>query len=309
MSSEAVKSNVIVFQGSFHGRTHLAMSMTTSKTSYRGKYQPMVPGIHVAPFPYPFFYGWDEKTTTQWCIKQLNHILKSQTSPDETAAIIIEPLLGEGGYVPAPVAFLKELRDICTQNNMLFIVDEVQSGFGRTGKMFCIDHAEIEPDIMVMAKGMGSGLPISALGASKLLMEKWAAGVHGGTYGGGSAIPLAAANATIQVLEDEKIPENAAIMGEILLGKLNELKSKFSCIGENRGLGLMIGTELVDAQGNPDPKLASEIQSFCVKKRLLILTCGTNLNVIRWIPPLIVTEIELNLALEIFNEALESATS
>ena len=150
------KSNVIVFQGSFHGRTHLAMSMTTSKTVYRQGYQPLPSGIFVTPFPFVYTYGWDEDITVDWCINQLKNLLKSQTSPEETAAIIIEPVLGEGGYVPAPPKFLHELRSICDEYQILLIADEVQTGFGRTGKMFCIDHSGAKPDILIMAKGMAS---------------------------------------------------------------------------------------------------------------------------------------------------------
>ena len=164
------RQHVIVFQGSFHGRTHLAMAMTTSKTVYRHKYQPLPSGIFVAPFPYSYYYGWDEATTTEFCLKQLDLILHGQTAPDETAAIIIEPILGEGGYVPAPAPFLRALREICDQHGILLIIDEVQSGFGRTGKFFCYEHAEVLPDILVMAKGLGSGLPISGIAASADLM-------------------------------------------------------------------------------------------------------------------------------------------
>jgi len=182
------RQNVIVFQGSFHGRTHLTMAMTTSKTVYRYKYQPLPGGIFVAPFPYTYHFGWDEKTTVDFCKKQLDLILHGQTAPDETASIIIEPILGEGGYVPAPAAFLQHLRKLCDEHGILLIIDEVQSGFGRTGRFFCFEHAGIDPDIMVMAKGLGSGLPISAIGSTEAIMHKWPPGTHGGTYGG--AVPL-----------------------------------------------------------------------------------------------------------------------
>ena len=184
------RTNVIVMQGSFHGRTGQAMAMTTSKTVYRHKYQPLPSGVFVTPFPYSYYYGWDEDTTVAFCIKQLEHLLKSQTAPDETAAIMIEPVLGEGGYVPAPASYLQALREICTKYGIMLIIDEVQTGFGRTGKMFCFEHSGVIPDIMVMAKGLGSGLPISGVAARRDIMNKWAAGTHGGTYGGGSAIPL-----------------------------------------------------------------------------------------------------------------------
>ena len=303
------KSNVIVFQGSFHGRTHLAMSMTTSKTVYRQGYQPLPSGIFVTPFPFVYTYGWDEDITVDWCINQLKNLLKSQTSPEETAAIIIEPVLGEGGYVPAPPKFLHELRSICDEYQILLIADEVQTGFGRTGKMFCIDHSGVKPDILIMAKGMGSGLPISAIGASSEIMKKWIPGTHGGTYGGGSAVPLAAANATIKTIIEEKLVENAAEQGSYLLNRLNKLKPDFPVLGDNRGLGLMIGTEFINSDGKPDPETAKTVQTACVENNLLILTCGTHLNVVRWIPPLVVTKDQIDDAVGIFKDALTSVTA
>ncbi|KXK19122.1 MAG: 4-aminobutyrate aminotransferase, partial [Chloroflexi bacterium OLB15] len=193
------RQNLIVFQGSFHGRTAQTMAMTTSKTVYRAGYQPLPGGIFVTPFPYAYYYGWEEEATIDWCLHQLHLLLKSQTAPEETAAIVIEPVLGEGGYVPAPARFMQELRELCTHYGILLVADEVQSGFGRTGKMFAVEHANIQPDIMIMAKGLGSGVPISAVGASAELMSRWIPGSHGGTYGG-NALAAAAANATIQVM-------------------------------------------------------------------------------------------------------------
>ncbi|MBC8345508.1 MAG: aminotransferase class III-fold pyridoxal phosphate-dependent enzyme [Candidatus Marinimicrobia bacterium] len=299
------KSNVIVFQGSFHGRTHLAMSMTTSKTGFRQNYQPLPSGIFVSPYPYAYLFGWDEKTTSDWCMDQLDLLVKSQTAPSETAAIIIEPLLGEGGYVPAPPIFMQALRAFCDKHEILMITDEVQSGFGRTGKMFCIEHSNVEPDILIMAKGMGSGLPISAIGASSELMAKWILGTHGGTYGGGSVVPIAAANATIQTILDEKLVENAEIQGYYLLNRLYDLKKDYTAIGDNRGLGLMVGTEFTGTDGKPDPETAKAVHKACLDQNLLLLTCGTYLNVIRWIPPLIVTKKQIDDAVDIFHAALK----
>ena len=308
LSKHATKrSNIIVFQGSFHGRTHLAMAMTTAKTGYRLNYQPLPSGIFTAPFPYAFHYGWDEEKTSHWCIKQLQLLLKSQTAPEETAAIIIEPVLGEGGYIPAPMSFLKSLRKICNKYGILLIVDEVQSGFGRTGKMFCFEHYEIQPDIIVMAKGLGSGLPISAIGSSSELMSKWIKGTHGGTYGGGSAIPLAAANATISTIIDERLIENTQKQGRYLVASLNSLKKHYPSLGDVRGLGLMIGTEFIKENGDPDPLMTSKVQNKCLEKKLLLLSCGTYLNTIRWIPPLIVTKDQIDEAIYIFSESMKES--
>ncbi len=301
------KQNIIVFQGSFHGRTAQTMAMTTSKTIYRHQYQPLPAGIFVTPYPYAYFYGWDEEETTEFCLKQLDLLLHGQTPPDETAAIIIEPVLGEGGYVPVPDRFMQELRNICIENDILLIVDEIQSGFGRTGKFFAFEHAGIVPDIIVMAKGLGSGLPISGIAASKELMEKWEIGSHGGTYGSGSTVPLAAALATVQTLGGEKLVENAAKLGERLMAGLRELQEQYPFIGDVRGRGLMIGVEIT-VNGAADKPLTGAIQQACIDRGLLLLTCGTYGNVIRWIPPLIVNAEQIDSALTTFERVLAKLT-
>ncbi|MFC1996395.1 aspartate aminotransferase family protein [Chloroflexota bacterium] len=301
------KRNIIVFQGSFHGRTAQTMAMTTSKYIYRHNYQPLPAGIFVAPFPYSYFYGWDDEQTTEFCMKQLEYLFLGQTIPEETAAIIIEPVLGEGGYVPAQAGFMQELRRFCTQNKILLICDEVQSGFGRTGKFFAFEHAGIEPDVIVMAKGLGSGLPISGIGSSRSLMEKWKPGSHGGTYGGGSAIAAAAALATVQVIQDENLVENAALRGEQLLMGLRDLQRKYPHIGDVRGIGLMAATEFT-RNGKPDQEITKAVQRACLASNLLLLTCGTYENIIRWIPALIISEEQIEDALSIFSQALEEVT-
>ncbi len=301
------RKNIIVMQGSFHGRTHQTMAMTTSKYIYRKDYQPLPGGVFVTPFPYAYFYGWDEEVTVEFCLKQLDLLLHSQTSPSETAAIVVEPVLGEGGYVPAPDGFLQELRKICDEHGILLILDEVQSGFGRTGKMFAYEYAGIEPDIIIMAKGLGSGLPISGIASRADLMNKWTPGTHGGTYGGGSAIAAAGAAATIDVLQDEGLIENAAVMGDYLLGRLNELSVKYPVLGDVRGRGLMIGVEFTDREGNPAADVAKKVLGHCLENNLLLLICGSYQNVMRWIPPLLVTKEQLDEALAIFAAGLAAA--
>jgi 4-aminobutyrate aminotransferase-like enzyme len=279
------------------------MAMTTSKTIYRHRYQPLPAGVLVAPFPYSYYYGWDEETTIDFCLQQIDTLLHGQSKPDETAAFVIEPVLGEGGYVPAPDGFLQALRDICTKNEILLIVDEVQSGIGRTGKFFAYEHAGIEPDILVMAKGLGSGLPISGIGSRETLMERWIPGTHGGTYGGGSAIASAAALATLEVMQNEKLPQNAEKMGSHLMDGLRGLQAQFPIIGEVRGRGLMVGVEFTK-DGQPDKTIAMDVQKACLDRNLLLLTCGTHNNVIHWIPPLIVTKTQIDEALIIFKDTI-----
>lgn len=297
------KQNIIVFQGSFHGRTAQTMAMTTSKYIYRHQYQPLPAGIFVAPFPYAYFYGWDEEEATDFCIRQMDVLLHGQTPPDETAAIIIEPVLGEGGYIPAPDGFLQELRKICTENGILLIADEVQSGFGRTGKFFGFEHSGIVPDIIVMAKGLGSGLPISGIASRKELMDKWEPGSHGGTYGGGGAVVSVAALATVETLLEENLIANAVAMGDRLMKGLRKLQAQYAFIGDVRGRGLMVGVEIT-AGGDQSKALTNEIQAACLKRDLLLLTCGTYGNVIRWIPPLIVNAEQIDEALVVFESAL-----
>ncbi len=301
------KRNIIVFQGSFHGRTAQTMAMTTSKHIYRYKYQPLPAGVFVSPFPYSYYYGWDDEETTKFCMKELHRLVKGQTPPEETAAVVIEPVLGEGGYVPAPDGFLQELRQFCTENDILFVADEVQSGFGRTGKFFAFEHAGIEPDIIVMAKGLGSGMPISGIASRRELMDRWTVGAHGGTYGGGAAVSAAAALATVKVIREEGLVENAARMGERLMAGLRKVQEKYPVIGDVRGRGLMVATEFTKEDGTPDKGTASAVQKACLKRNLLILTCGTFGNVIRWIPPLVVNAEQIDEALEIFEQAVAEA--
>jgi 4-aminobutyrate aminotransferase len=298
------RPNLIVFQGSFHGRTVGTMSLTTSKTIYRAGYQPLMPGVFVAPYPYAFRYGWEAEHTSRWCLDELQLLLLTQTAPYETAAILVEPVLGEGGYVVPPPGFLKGLRKIADEHGILLIVDEIQSGFGRTGKWFAHEHFEVLPDIITVAKGLASGLPLSGVFAPLSLMGKWTPGSHGSTYGG-NAVAAAAAVATIQVIRDERLLENAQVRGKELMSGLQDLKSQYSGIVDVRGLGLMIGTEFRDADGNPDKAMAKSVIKECYKRQLILLTCGPWDNTVRWIPPLIVNADQIQRALAIFQEALK----
>ena len=307
--SATQRRNIVVFQGSFHGRTHQTMAMTTSKYIYRYNYQPLPGAVFVAPFPYAYQLGWDEETAVDFCLQQIDLLLHSQTSPKETAAFIIEPVLGEGGYVPAPRRFLQGLRQLCDEHGILLIFDEVQSGFGRTGSMFYLDQTDVTPDILVMAKGLGSGMPISAIGANRALMAKWPAGTHGGTYGGGNGVTAVAASTTIDVLHEEKLIENTAVRGAQLQEGLRDLQAEYPIIGDVRGVGLMVATEFTNSAGQPDGALATAVQQACLRRNLLLLTCGSYGNVIRWIPPLVVTAGQIDEALVIFNEALAESTS
>ena len=299
------KPNIIVFQGSFHGRTAGTMALTTSKTIYRSGFQPLPAGVFVAPYPYAYKLGMNEAQTTEYCLGALEELLLSQTSPAETAAILIEPELGEGGYVVPPADFMKRLRELCDKHGILLIFDEVQSGFGRTGKWFAQEHFGVVPDIMTVAKGIASGIPLSGVFSRLDLMKKWQTGSHGGTFGG-NALACAAGVATIKAMRDEDMPGNAARCGIQLTTGLRKLQEEYPVIGDVRGLGLMIGSEFNGANGKPaDKGLVKALVHGCEERGLLLLTCGTYDNVIRWIPPLVVSEKQVADALGIFEEMLK----
>jgi 4-aminobutyrate aminotransferase len=302
------RTNIIVFQGSFHGRTVGTMSLTTSKTVYRAGYQPLMAGVFVAPYPYSYRYGWNDEQTTQWCLDELEFVFLSQTAPQETAAILIEPVLGEGGYVVPPTGFLSNLRELCDKHGIMLIVDEIQSGFGRTGKWFAQEHFNITPDIMTVAKGIASGLPLSGVFSRLDLMKKWQIGTHGGTFGG-NAIACAAGVATIKAMREEKMPENARIRGQQLMNQLLRTQLDFPVIGDVRGLGLMIGVEFRSPDRKPDKATTKAVVQACFERKLMLLTCGTYDNVIRWIPPLVVTEKQIDEAADIFVDSLRSVVN
>jgi len=290
------RPNTIVFSGSFHGRTHLAMAMTTSKSVYRAGHAPLPSGIHVAPFPDPL--ADDEAAEVDAALRGLDHLLATMTSPAETAAMILEPVLGEGGYLPAPQAFLDGIVERCRAHGILFIADEVQSGFGRTGEMFAVDHYGIEPDVICMAKGIASGFPFSALGTRRELDDQWPKGSHGGTYGG-NPIGCAAALATIEVMTEPGFMDNVRDRGEQLVDGLRELQGSHGELRQVRGLGLMVATEL------DETARVSAIQQHCLDDgRLILMNAGTDGRVLRWMPPLVVSEAEVDEALDVFETAL-----
>jgi 4-aminobutyrate aminotransferase len=271
-----------------------------------------MPGVFVAPYPYAYRYGWSDEQTTQFCLDELDYLLTAQTAPSETAAILIEPVLGEGGYVVPPPAFLKGLREVSDRYGILLILDEIQSGFGRTGRWFAQEHFGVVPDIMTVAKGIASGLPLSGVFSRMELMKKWSTGSHGGTYGG-NAVACAAAVASIQALREDGMIENARIRGEQLMARLRQLQEQYPAIGDVRGLGLMVAAEFVKPQRSernrrpqPDKPTTKAIVHACEERRLLLLTCGAYDNVIRWIPPLIVSEQQIEDAVDIFREALKA---
>jgi 4-aminobutyrate aminotransferase len=301
------RQNIIVFNGSFHGRTHATMALTTSKTGYRTGFGPLPAGIFVSPFPYSFKLGMSEEQASAYALEQLEYLLASQTAPKDTAAILIESVMGEGGYIVPPASFMKGLRELCDKHGILLIFDEVQSGFGRTGKWFALEHFGVIPDIITAAKGIASGMPLSAVFTRTEIMKKLDVGSIGGTYGG-NAIACAAGVATIKAMRDEKMLENAAERGVQLMTGLRKYQEEYPQIGDVRGLGLMVGTEfIVDGKQAKAKQLVKDIIHAAEEKGMLLLSCGTYDNTLRWIPPLNVTADQINDGLKIFGEALKES--
>ncbi len=301
------RQNIIVFNGSFHGRTHATMALTTSKIGYRTGFGPLPAGIYVSPFPYAFNMGMTEEQASQYALNQLEYLLASQTAPRDTAAILIESVLGEGGYIVPPTSFMKGLREICDKHGIMLIFDEVQSGFGRTGKWFALEHYDVIPDIITAAKGIASGMPLSGVFTRTDIMKKLDVGSIGGTYGG-NAISCAAGVATIRAIRDEKMLENAADKGIQLMTGLRKLQEEYPQIGDVRGKGLMVGTEfIVDKSQGKAKQLVKDVIHSTEEKGMLLLSCGTYDNILRWIPPLNVTTQQINDGLKIFGEALKTA--
>ncbi|HIZ96972.1 MAG TPA: aminotransferase class III-fold pyridoxal phosphate-dependent enzyme [Candidatus Janibacter merdipullorum] len=295
------RPNVIVFHGGFHGRTVATATMTTSGTRFSAGISPLMSGVHVAPFPTAYRYGWSEEEATRFALQELDYIFATLTSPQETAAFIVEPVLGEGGYIPGNTAFFQGLRERADKHGILLVMDEVQTGFGRTGKMFGHQHFDVQPDIMTMAKGIASGFPISGIAASEEVMGKAWPGSQGGTYGA-NAVACAAAVATLGVIEEEGLVENSAARGTQLLEGARA--AAIDGIGDVRGLGLLVGSEFTAADGTPDSARAAKAQQTAAKKGLLLLTCGAHMNVVRMIPPLVVTAEQVDEALGIWSEVL-----
>ncbi len=299
------RPNVIVFNGSFHGRTAQTMALTTSKIGYRTGFAPLPSGIYVSPFPYAFNLGMTEEQASQYALEKLEYLLASQTAPKDTAAILIESVMGEGGYIVPPTSFMKGLRELCDRHGIMLIFDEVQSGFGRTGKWFALEHFGVVPDIMTAAKGIASGMPLSAVFSRTDIMKKLDVGSIGGTYGG-NAVACAAGVATVRAMRDEKMLENATERGIQLMTGLRKFQEEYPQIGDVRGKGLMVGTEfIVDGSQIKAKQLVKDVIRSAEEKNLLLLSCGTYDNTVRWIPPLNVTGQQINDGLNIFGEALK----
>jgi 4-aminobutyrate aminotransferase len=305
---------IVAFRGGFHGRTAQTMALTTAKDVYRAAFEPLPGSVYHTPFPYCYRAAGgphppDANCSCDW-EAQLDLLFHQVIYPDRVAAVIVEPVLGEGGYVVPPPAFLPRLREITRQHGILLIADEVQTGFGRTGELFAVRHWDVEPDILVMAKGIASGLPLSGILARRELLDAWKPGTHGGTYGG-NVVSCAAANATLDVIEGEDLVANARARGAQLLGGLRELAADHPRIGDVRGLGCMVAMEFVkpaDGDGRtPDADLTRQVIAAALERKLIVLSAGSYGNVSRIIPPLVTTSDEVDQALSILEESIVAA--
>ncbi len=301
------RPGIIGFRGGFHGRTTGAAALTSSKSHYKVGYAPLLPEVYIAPFPYPLRCGHDGAHTAEECadrcIDELFKLLDHVVPPENVAAFILEPVLGEGGYVPAPRRFLERLRAIAKRFDILLIFDEVQTGFGRTGAMFAAQRYGVVPDAIALAKALGGGLPLGALVAPRALHEKWKTGTHGSTFGG-NPVSCAAGLATLEVIREERLDERAEMLGQIIVEELRPI-AKQEGIGEVRQLGAMVGVEFVGARGEPDRDASKKGITAALERDVLLITCGAMDQVVRFIPPLNIAEDDLRRGVRAFVESVK----
>jgi 4-aminobutyrate aminotransferase len=302
------RTDLIAFTGGFHGRTYGALSLTASRAKYRSSAGPLLAGVHHVRYPYCFRYCTHAEGERCPIASgdELQHLFATVASPSTIAAIVVEPLQGEGGYIVPPPTFMPTLRRLCDEHGIMLVADEVQSGLGRTGRMFAIDHTGVLPDIMCVAKALGNGLPIGATIARDEVMRAWHPGEHGTTYGG-NAIACAAAIAVIETLTRDDLPARAAQLGAVVVERMRALQRDVPELADVRGLGLMIGLEFL-RDGRPAAELVARITADALQRGVLLLTCGTDDNVIRVIPPLTVTDEELAAGLDVIESSIRAQT-
>jgi len=291
---------VISFRGGFHGRTLLALTLTGSVQPYKQDFGPYAAEVYQTPFPY-VYRGWN----TEAALADLDNLLESEVGPKRVAAIVIEPVLGEGGFVPAPLDFMRRLRELCDRHGILFIADEIQTGFGRTGKFFAIEHSGVQPDLMTVAKSLAAGFPLSAVVGKADVMDAPGPGGLGGTYGG-NPVACAAGLAVMEIMRDEKLPERAARIGSVVEERMQSWARDQEIIGDVRVVGAMAGMELVRDRKTKEPadKETANMLATAREKGLIILRCGVHHNVIRTLMPLTISDEHLEEGLDILGASL-----
>jgi 4-aminobutyrate aminotransferase len=304
---------IVAFRGGFHGRTAQAMALTSSRVTVRGDFEPLPGSVYHADYPdcyrAPGGAHPVEHCTCDWEAR-LTTLFAQLVDPRRVAAFVIEPVIGEGGYIVPPPGFLPRLRQIADRHGILLVADEVQTGFGRTGRFWAAEHWDVVPDIVIMAKGIASGLPLSGILAPWSTLDRWAPGAHGGTYGG-NVVSCAAANATLDVIADERLVENAAERGRQLLDGLRPLRERHRALGDVRGLGCMVALEFVDSTAAdpraPDGSMVKRVLAQALRRKLILLSAGSFGQVVRLIPPLLTTAQEVDTAVAIIDESIAAA--
>jgi 4-aminobutyrate aminotransferase/(S)-3-amino-2-methylpropionate transaminase len=292
---------IVVFEHAYHGRTNLTMALTAKNMPYKEGFGPFANEVYRVPMPYSYRYEGNLAKITEESLEHIIHKIEKEIGAKNVAAILIEPIQGEGGFIVPPKGFLPGLQKFANENNVLFIADEVQSGFARTGNLFACEDESVVPDIVITAKGIGGGLPLAAVTGRADVMDSSHVGGLGGTYGG-NPLACAAALGVFETIEEEKLVDRARVIGGILTARLTEMKNKYSVIGEVRGRGAMQAIELVKAGSKePNPEAMAKVIKYCQQNGVLILTAGTYGNVIRFLPPLVITEALLNDALDVLD--------
>jgi 4-aminobutyrate aminotransferase len=302
------RPGIVAFRGAFHGRTFGAASITSSSINYRLGYEPLLPSVYLTPYPNVYrYFGEDEEAATAGAMGALRTLLAHEIPATSVAAIIIEPIQGEGGFSPAPLGFLRELRALCDEHGILLICDEIQSGIARTGRMWAFEHAGIVPDVICLAKALSNGLPIGAIVSRRELQERWGVGAHGTTFGG-NPVSCAAGIAVLETISRQGLVANAEARGQELMAALQGLMTKDERIGNVRGRGLMVGVEMVKDRATRDPDTATgeALVQACADQGLLVLNCGMHHNVIRFLPPIDTTSEEIAQGVDLFGAALRS---
>ncbi len=302
------RPGIIAFRGSFHGRTLGAASITGSNSKYRKNYEPLLPAVYFTPYPtcYRCPYNTTEDQCSMDCLQELQRTFDYLIPPENVAAIIMEPVMGEGGYVVPPLKYVKAVRELCTKHGIMLIFDEIQSGFGRTGKMFASEHFDVVPDIMTLGKAIAGGLPMSAIVSTKEIMDSWKPGMHGTTFGG-HPVCAAAGLAVLKAFEEEHILENCNTQGKYLKERLLELQKKYPVMGDVRGLGLMMAVEFINPEDkSPSADALNKVKEYCFNHGMLTLSCGVYGNGFRFATPLNIQRADLDKGLAIFEDAMKA---
>lgn len=298
---------LIVFDNGYHGRTLLTMSMTARVKPYKYRFGPYAPEVYRAPFPYPYRMNMTPSQASAACIAELKRMFIGEVAPDQVAALIVEPVQGEGGFIPAPPGFLKELKALCEEHGILFVADEIQTGFGRTGRMFAVNHDGVEPDLLLIAKSMGAGMPISGVIGRAEIMDAPPPGTLGGTYSG-NPVACAAALAVLDIYEREKLAERSHEIGGVVMARFLEWQKQYPMIADVRGQGSMLAMEIVKDRvtKEPDAQIVNDVLAAAHQRGLILINAGMYGNVIRVLIPLNITDEQLARGLDILEEALST---